>query len=143
MQHPLSGVFLLHDALFNYVATGWNRDGLALRGARQLMGDFNHTKKILIMLTDAQPNDDKPLRQNGVFLNNAEYRDEKAIADTADEAAALRREGIRIIGLINDEIKGGMKDARTIFGQDCVEVKELDKLADSVGKILCRQIGAF
>ena len=131
------------DAIFNYVATGWNRDGLALRGARQLMGDFNHTKKILIMLTDAQPNDDKPLRQNGVFLNNAEYRDEKAIADTADEAAALRREGIRIIGLINDEIKGGMKDARTIFGQDCVEVKELDKLADSVGKILCRQIGAF
>ena len=77
--------------IFNYVATGWNRDGLALRGARQLMGDFTRTKKILIMLTDGEPNDDKPLVGDGLF-SSSEYRDEKAVANTADEAAALRRE---------------------------------------------------
>lgn len=125
--------------VFNYVATGWNRDGLALRGARQLMGDFSQTKKILIMLTDAQPNDDRPFRKEG-GLYQPEYREGRAVADTADEAAALRREGIRIIGLINDEVKGGMEDARKIFGKDCIRIHELDKMAESMGKILCRQI---
>lgn len=129
-------------SLFNYVATGWNRDGLALRGARQLMGDFTQTKKILIMLTDAEPNDDKPLVGDGLF-SSSEYRDEKAVANTADEAASLRREGIRIIGLINGENQHIMKDARKIFGEDCVEVRDLDKMADSVGKMLCRQIEAL
>lgn len=129
-------------SIFNYVATGWNRDGLALRGARQLMGDFTHTRKILIMLTDAEPNDDKPLVGDGLF-SSSEYRDEKAVANTADEAANLRREGIRVIGLINGENKHIMGDARKIFGKDCVEVKDLDKMADSVGKILCRHIEAL
>lgn len=129
-------------SIFNYVATGWNRDGLALRGARQLMGDFTHTRKILIMLTDAEPNDDKPLMGDGLF-SSAEYRDEKAVANTADEAASLRREGIRVIGLINGENRHIMSDARKIFGRDCVEVRDLDKMADSVGKILCRHIEAL
>ena len=129
-------------SIFNYVATGWNRDGLALRGARQLMGDFTHTRKILIMLTDAEPNDDKPLVGDGLF-SSSEYRDEKAVANTADEAADLRREGIRVIGLINGENKHIMGDARKIFGKDCVEVKDLDKMADSVGKMLCRHIEAL
>ena len=111
----------------------------ALRGARQLMGDFSQTKKILIMLTDAQPNDDRPFRKEG-SLYQPEYREGRAVADTADEAAALRREGIRIIGLINDEVKGGMEDARKIFGKDCIRIHELDKMAESMGKILCRQI---
>lgn len=129
-------------SIFNYVATGWNRDGLALRGARQLMGDFTHTRKILIMLTDAEPNDDKPLMGDGLF-SSAEYRDEKAVANTADEAASLRREGVRVIGLINGENRHIMSDARKIFGRDCVEVRDLDKMADSVGKILCRHIEAL
>lgn len=129
-------------SIFNYVTTGWNRDGLALRGARQLMGDFTHTRKILIMLTDAEPNDDKPLMGDGLF-SSAEYRDEKAVANTADEAASLRREGIRVIGLINGENRHIMSDARKIFGRDCVEVRDLDKMADSVGKILCRHIEAL
>lgn len=129
-------------SIFNYVATGWNRDGLALRGARQLMGDFTHTRKILVMLTDAEPNDDKPLVGDGLF-SSSEYRDEKAVANTADEAANLRREGIRVIGLINGENKHIMGDARKIFGKDCVEVKDLDKMADSVGKMLCRHIEAL
>lgn len=32
---------------FSYCATGWNRDGLALRGARVLMGDLTDAKKSL------------------------------------------------------------------------------------------------
>lgn len=131
-------------SIFNYVATGWNRDGLALRGARQLMGDFTRTKKILVMFTDAEPNDDKPLMGNTVF-GSTEYRDDKAVKNTADEAAALRREGIRVIGLINGEGSGKemMHNAKIIFGSDHVLVKNLDKMADSVGKILARHISSL
>jgi hypothetical protein len=129
--------------VFNYCATGWNRDGLALRGARQLMGDIGRTRKILIMLTDASPNDDRPLFDGNGMLRQHEYRGPRAIADTAAEAAALRREGVRIIGLINDEISGGMEQAEKIFGKDLVRVKDLDKMAESVGKALCHQISTF
>ncbi len=130
--------------IFNYVATGWNRDGLALRGARQLMGDFTSTKKILLMFTDAEPNDDKPLMGKTVF-GSTEYRDQKAVQNTAEEAAALRRENIRVIGLVNGEGSGKemLRDAKTIFGKEYVLVKDLDKMADSVGKILCRHIVAL
>jgi hypothetical protein len=129
--------------VFNYCATGWNRDGLALRGARQLMGDFTKTRKILIMLTDASPNDDRPLFDGKGVLRQHEYQGTRAIQDTADEAAALRREGIRIIGLINDEIAGGLEQAKKIFGKDLVRVRSLDKMAESVGKALCHQISTF
>ena len=61
----------------------------------------------------------EPLVGDGLF-SSSEYRDEKAVANTADEAASLRREGIRIIGLINGENQHIMKDARKIFGEDCV-----------------------
>ena len=129
--------------VFNYCATGWNRDGLALRGARQLMGDLTSSRKILMMLTDASPNDDRPLRDGGNLLHQHEYNNERAIADTAAEAAALRRDGVRIIGLINDEISGGLAEAEKIFGKDLVRVKKIDKMAEGVGKALCHQISTL
>lgn len=122
---------------------GWNRDGLALRGARVLMGDLTDAKKILVMLTDASPNDDHPLYTGKGALSQHEYRDERAVDDTAAEAASLRRDGVRIVGLINDEIAGSMEDAQKIFGKDLVRVKTLDKMAESVGKALCHQISTF
>jgi hypothetical protein len=130
-------------SVFNYCTTGWNRDGLALRGARQLMGDLSSSKKILMMLTDASPNDDRPLRDSGNILRTHEYKDARAIADTAAEAASLRRDGVRIIGLINDEISGGLAEAEKIFGKDLVRVKKIDKMAEGVGKALCHQISTF
>ena len=130
-------------SVFSYCATGWNRDGLALRGARVLMGDLTDAKKILVMLTDASPNDDHPLYTGKGALSQHEYRDERAVDDTAAEAASLRRDGVRIVGLINDEIAGSMEDAQKIFGKDLVRVKTLDKMAESVGKALCHQISTF
>ena len=39
-------------SLFRYFAAGWNRDGLALRGAGELMHSSPARNKILIILTD-------------------------------------------------------------------------------------------
>jgi nitric oxide reductase activation protein len=129
--------------VFNYCATGWNRDGLAFRGARELMGEEGGSKKILIVLTDAQPNDDRSIvSESNPFIRH-DYSEERAVADTAGEVASLRRENIRVIGLINDEIKGGMGDAKEIYGQDFIHVRDLEKMAESVGTLLARQIASL
>ena len=126
--------------IFTYFASGWNRDGLALRGARQLMGDFHSTRKLLIVLTDARPNDDVPLPGKGRVALSQAYGEKQAVEDTAAEAAALRREDIKVIGLINGEVSGGLPAARQIFGRDFARIDDLDKMAEVVGALLQKQI---
>ena len=45
--------------ILDYVAAGWNRDGLALRAAGHLAGQSSCEKRLLIVLTDASPNDEQ------------------------------------------------------------------------------------
>lgn len=131
------------DDIFNYCATGWNRDGLALREAGVLMGDSSAQKKILIMFTDAQPNDDRSLTSDSNAFARFDYSETRAVADTAAEVNLLRNEGIKVIGLINDDTNGGLGAAKKIFGKDYVHIKDLDKMADSIGDLLCGQIKAL
>jgi len=81
--------------VFNYCATGWNRDGLALRGARELMGEDKGVKRILIMFTDAQPNDDRSLTSDSNNVVRHDYSESRAIADTANEVGALNKKALR------------------------------------------------
>ena len=53
--------------ILDYVAAGWNRDGLALRAAGHLAGQSSCEKRLLIVLTDASPNDDKKIPSQGVW----------------------------------------------------------------------------
>ncbi len=131
------------EDVFTYCASGWNRDGLALRAAGQLMGAQEGMKKILIMFTDAQPNDDRSITSETNTLARYAYRDKRAVADTALEVNNLRTQGVRVIGLINDEGNGGLGAAKEIFGKDFVHIKHLDKMADSIGDLLCGQIKAL
>jgi hypothetical protein len=129
--------------VFNYCATGWNRDGLALRGARELMGEGTGVKRILIMFTDAAPNDDRSMTSDNNNFARHDYSESRAVADTAAEVDALKQEGIKVIGLINDETNGSLTSAKKIFGKDYVRIKHLDKMADSIGDLLCGQIKAL
>ena len=129
------------DRIFSYFATGWNRDGLALRGAAHLQGNGGG-KKLLIMLTDARPNDDVEIPHSGRVQNKA-YGEAAAIADTAAEVHALRESGVQVVGLISGEVSGGLESAREIFGQDFVRVSEIEKMAGQVGKLLQRQIASM
>ena len=129
--------------IFSYFSTGWNRDGLAIRGARHLMGDFGTTKKILIILTDVFPNDDYVLPSTSKWKRSHAYVDAWAINDTAASVAALRREGIRVIGLINGEVARGLQAAHKIYGQDFARISDLDKMAEGVGSLLQKQIASL
>lgn len=129
--------------IFKYYAAGWNRDGLALRGSRYLMSRSPAKQKILIVLTDAAPNDDRRLpadREQGRLLS-CEYSGDAGILDTSREVKELRRQGIRVVAVLTGgEDTGGSAGARKIYGDDFVKIQNIDQLSAAVGELIQRQI---
>lgn len=50
-----------NEAIFDYSAAGWNRDGLAFRAAGWMMRSSHCERRLLMILSDASPNDDRKL----------------------------------------------------------------------------------
>ena len=124
--------------IFRYRAAGWNRDGLALRGAAELLSHDPAKRHILLWLTDVNPSDDTRVRGAGPLTYS--YSEKRAIDDAAMEAAALSRRGTRIIGILNGELRGYECAAHAIFGSDFTCIRELGQLAARTSALLIRQI---
>lgn len=122
------------DALFHYVAAGNNRDGLALRVAGHLMETGSKARKILLVLTDASPQDDQDAGE-GAFYKNKEYTDLLAVQDTAREVRALKQKGIQVIGIFMGSPRGGQV-AGEIFGRELVKIRNIGEFSGAVGRIL-------
>ena len=127
------------DELFRYVAAGNNRDGLALRAAGHLMEMSEKSRKILLVLTDASPQDDQDAGE-GAFYKNKEYTDLLAVQDTTREVQELKRKGIQVIGIFVGSERGGQV-AGKIFGRNLVKIKMIGEFSDAVGKVLQEVIG--
>ena len=127
------------DELFRYVAAGNNRDGLALRAAGHLMEMSEKSRKILLVLTDASPQDDQDAGE-GAFYKNKEYTDLLAVQDTTREVQELKRKGIQVIGIFMGSERGGQV-AGKIFGRNLVKIKMIGEFFDAVGKVLQEVIG--
>ena len=126
------------EELFHYVSAGNNRDGLALRAAGYLMEKSQKEKKLLLVLTDASPQDDQEIGE-GVFYKNNEYMDEIAVLDTEKEVHALRQKGIEVIGIFT----GGSREmgtAQRIFGRDWIKIQDMNQFSEAVGKILRQKL---
>ena len=129
------------DRIFDYFAAGWNRDGLALRGCRHLMEDSPSKKRLLILLTDASPNDDRripPDLENG-FFTGREYSGDAGVEDTAAEVRLLKKNGVQVMAILNGE-DGSPEAARKIYGEDFVRIENIRHLSDGVGMLLQKQI---
>lgn len=124
--------------IFSYAAAGSNRDGLALRGAAHLMEDSPCEKKLLIVLSDASPSDDR-CAKDGPFYRNREYTDSVGIADTAGEIHRLRQQGIQVLGVFMG-IEKDIPAAREIFGRDFVRIQDIGHFAESVGNLIIRSL---
>ena len=122
------------DALFHSVAAGNNRDGLALRAAGHLMETGSKARKILLVLTDASPQDDQDAGE-GAFYKNKEYTDLLAVQDTAREVRALKQKGIQVIGIFMGSPRGGQV-AGEIFGRELVKIRNIGEFSGAVGRIL-------
>ena len=125
--------------IFHYFAAGWNRDGLALRMAGKLMDDAPADRHLLILLTDASPDDSRRILPTGQSPLSRSYDGAAGVADTAEEVWALRQRGIRVAAVFMGE-NASAPDARTIYGHDLVRIQRMDQLATAAGKLIQEEI---
>ena len=125
--------------IFNYFAAGWNRDGLALRMAGKLLDTAPADRHLLILLTDASPDDSRKILPTGKVPLSRSYDGEAGVQDTAEEVRALRQQGVRVAAVFMGE-NVSASDARTIYGQDLVRIQQMDQLATAAGKLIQEEI---
>ncbi len=89
--------------IFNYFAAGWNRDGLALRMAGKLLDTAPADRHLLILLTDASPDDSRKILPTGKVPLSRSYDGEAGVQDTAEEVRALRQQGVRVAAVFMGE----------------------------------------
>lgn len=123
-----------NERLFDYVATGWNRDGLAMRAMGWLMRRDYAARRILIILSDANPNDDQKIPGKGLSRGKT-YGGKAGIEDAAHEAAALRLQNVPPLCVFTGsdmELDG----ARKIYGKNLTRIPAVAWFASAVGKLL-------
>lgn len=125
--------------IFNYFAAGWNRDGLALRMAGKLLDTAPADRHLLILLTDASPDDSRKILPTGKVPLSRSYDGEAGVQDTAEEVRALRQQGVQVAAVFMGE-NASAPDARTIYGQDLVRIQRMDQLSTAAGKLIQEEI---
>ena len=126
--------------IFRYFAAGWNRDGLALKTCGRLMRKGGHdTKRILLIMTDAAPNDSTrmPAVEGSVFLR--EYDNMEAVKDTAEAVKDLRDEKIAV-GAVYFGPNLHIENVHTIYGNQYVRVSKVSQLADGISALLQKML---
>ena len=131
-----------NDRIFAFAAAGWNRDGLALRAVDWLLHRTGEQQRLLLVLTDANPNDDTRLPGTGNQVFSRDYSGKPAVADAAEEASALRRHGNPPLCLFSGR-EGDLSSARAIYGRDVVRLPSVGWFAQTVGKIIQGRLQAL
>ena len=119
--------------IFRFFTTGANRDGLAIRLASSMIQKNNADHRILIVLSDCQPNDALKVRtfDGGV----KDYASVTAVEDTAQEVHAARMEDITVLCVFtgNDD---ALANAKRIYNQDFARINNLEMFASTVGAMI-------
>ncbi len=127
-----------NSKIFEYVAKGCNRDGLAIRAAHELMKKSACDHKMLILLSDVKPHDALRI----FYEDSAEYTPYEQDAGIRDTAAGVRRaraDGIAVMCVFTGD-EEDLPNARLVYSKDLARIPSVDKLADAVGKLLQDQI---
>lgn len=124
--------------IFDYFTAGANRDGLAIRLMAGLLQRDNHAEhRILILLSDCQPNDVIKVRTSAGSYQD--YAAAVGIEDTAAEVHRARMAGISVLCVF----MGGddaLPNVHRIYGQDFTRIRQLDLFAEAVGSMLQSRI---
>ena len=124
-----------------YFASGWNRDGLALRAAGDLV-DFAPgpaPRHLLILLTDASPNDSRRVPPSSENPLGHDYGGAFGVDDAAAEVRDLRRKGLRVSAVFMGEDSSG-RDAERIYGKNLARIRGMDQLARAAGRLIQNEI---
>lgn len=124
-----------------YFASGWNRDGLALRAAGDLVS-FDPgpaPRHLLILLTDASPNDSRRVPPSPEQPLGCDYGGSYGVDDAAAEVRDLRRNGLRVSAVFMGE-DSSSHDAERIYGKNLARIRGMDQLARAAGRLIQNEI---
>ncbi len=129
------------QGICQYFASGWNRDGLALRAAGDLIG-FDPgpaARPLLILLTDASPNDSRRIPPSPNDPLGRDYGGSAGVEDAAAEVRALQRKGLRVSAVFMGE-DSSAADASRIYGKNMARIRGMDQLARAAGRLIQNEI---
>lgn len=128
-----------NSSIFNYNASGYNRDGLAIRIALDMIKQTNSENKILIILSDGRPNDIKGEYVMDTIPKYFEYSNEIGIKDTAMEVRKGKKSGISILCVFTGEDED-IPAIKKIYGRNYVHINSPERFADMVGILIEKEI---
>ena len=124
--------------VFRYFAAGWNRDGLALRMADFTMKPIRTERKLVIILTDANPNDSVPLSRPGRL--SVPYEERNGVKDAEAEVSRLRRNGCRV-GAVFFGSGANFPNAGKIYGNHLVRIRDMEEFASAAAELIRMEAG--
>ena len=125
-----------NERIFNYFTAGCNRDGLAIRALGKGLEDSPCEHKLVILLSDAAPNDVISIPRGGACVD---YTEQNAVQNTAMEVRSLLCRNISVICVFTGEDKD-LPAAHTIYGRSFARSRNLNQFADTVGTLIQNQI---
>ena len=122
--------------ILDYFAGGWNRDGLAIRTADALrIREDRHARRLLLVLTDASPNDSAKLPPVAGGVMRREYEGAPAVEAAASAVRAAREDGIHVAAVFAGST-AHLGSLSRIYGKEYVCIRKLDQLAAAVLELL-------
>ncbi len=129
------------QSIDQYFASGWNRDGLALRAAGDLVS-FDPGpagRHLLILLTDASPNDSRRVPPSPENPLGHDYGGSYGVDDAAAEVHQLRQKGLRVSAVFMGE-DSSIPAAERIYGKNLARIRGMDQLARAAGRLIQNEI---
>ncbi|MBP2015966.1 vWA domain-containing protein [Anaerococcus degeneri] len=124
--------------IFRFKSMGWNRDGLVFRAYMALL-DKNIKDTLSLILTDANPQDLKPLISDGFKLNKP-YQDQVGLEDAKKNLNALRKKGLKIAAIISGD---HIENAKEIYRSNFIKIDKASAIAKACGKFIKKQISSI
>ena len=124
--------------IFEYFASGWNRDGLALQAVNCLL-QKEKGKHLLIVFTDASPNDSFRIRSSKEYPLGSEYGEAAGIKDTAEAVRLLRKQSVCVSAVLIGNTEEN-RHAHYIYGNAFVRVQHMDELARACGILIQKEL---
>lgn len=121
-----------NNNIFEYYASGNNRDGLAIKAVSEGLLHRSQENKILIILSDGRPNDINIKKNNSI---RAAYKGKSAVMDTAFEVRNCRKNGILVLGVFTGK-EEDINAEKLIYGKDFVYTRNIERFSDIVGSYL-------
>jgi nitric oxide reductase activation protein len=125
-----------NENIFHYFTTGCNRDGLAVRALGRELDNAPCEHRLVIILSDAKPNDVIKIARGSSYLD---YAEQTGVLDTAREVRVITRTGAAVICVFTGDDED-LPSARTIYGRNFTRIRQLDQFADTVGSLIQNQI---